>query len=43
MSPCLVKWYNWTAFDIVGELSFGESFGAVESGIGCFFAQYRAG
>ena len=29
----MVQWYNWTAFDIIGELSFGESFGAVESGI----------
>ena len=29
----MVKWYNWVAFDIIGELAFGESFGAVESGM----------
>ena len=30
----MTKWYSWTAFDIIGELAFGESFGAVESGMG---------
>ena len=39
----MVRWYNWTAFDIIGELSFGESFGAVEYGIRCFSPQHRAG
>lgn len=28
----MVQWYNWTAFDIIGELAFGASFGAVETG-----------
>ena len=39
----MVKWYNWTAFDIIGELSFGESFGAVESGMRWFSIPHRAG
>jgi cytochrome P450 len=26
----LVKWFNWTTIDIVGRLSFGESFGCLE-------------
>jgi cytochrome P450 len=26
----LVKWYNWTTFDIVGHLGFGEPFGCLE-------------
>ena len=29
----MVKWYNLTTFDIIGELAFGESFGGLESGI----------
>lgn len=28
----LVKWYNFTTFDIIGDLSFGESFHCLESG-----------
>ena len=24
------QWYNWLTFDIIGDLAFGESFGAVE-------------
>lgn len=28
----LVRWYNFTAFDIIGDLSLGESFGSLESG-----------
>ena len=28
-----VKWYNYTTFDIIGELSFGESFGSLETGM----------
>lgn len=28
----LVKWYNFMTFDILGDLSFGESFGCLESG-----------
>ena len=30
-----VKWYNYTTFDIIGELSFGESFGSLEAGKSC--------
>ncbi|PQE30432.1 benzoate 4-monooxygenase cytochrome P450 protein [Rutstroemia sp. NJR-2017a WRK4] len=26
----LVKWYNFTTFDIIGDLAFGESFGCLE-------------
>ena len=32
MSVDLTRWYNFTTFDIVGDLSFGESFGCLESG-----------
>lgn len=28
----LVQWYAFTAFDIIGDLTFGESFGALERG-----------
>ncbi|KAK8000961.1 trichothecene c-15 hydroxylase [Apiospora marii] len=27
----LLKWYNWTTFDIIGDLSFGEPFGSLDS------------
>ncbi|KAJ2995465.1 hypothetical protein NUW58_g1264 [Xylaria curta] len=27
----LVKWYDWTIFDIIGDLSFGEPFGCLEN------------
>lgn len=26
----LVKWYNWATFDIIGDLTFAESFGCLE-------------
>lgn len=26
----MVAWYNWTTFDIIGDLSLGESFGCLE-------------
>jgi len=26
----MVDWYNWTTFDMIGDLSFGESFGCLE-------------
>ncbi|MCJ1417500.1 hypothetical protein MMC32_003844 [Xylographa parallela] len=26
----VVEWYNWLTFDIIGDLAFGEPFGAVE-------------
>jgi cytochrome P450 len=28
----IVQWYNWLTFDIIGDLAFGEPFGAVEEG-----------
>jgi hypothetical protein len=28
----LAKWYNFLTFDIIGDMCFGESFGALESG-----------
>ena len=28
----VVEWYNWLTFDIIGDLAFGEPFGAVEEG-----------
>ncbi|KAH9238481.1 hypothetical protein K456DRAFT_1746559 [Colletotrichum gloeosporioides 23] len=27
----MVSWYNWTTFDIIGDLAFGEPFGCLES------------
>jgi cytochrome P450 len=27
----MVSWYNWTTFDIIGDLVFGESFGCLDS------------
>lgn len=27
----IVKWYNWMSFDIIGDLSFGESFDCLET------------
>lgn len=29
----VVRWYNYTTFDILGELAFGESFGCLQDGI----------
>lgn len=28
----MVKWYNFTTFDFIGDLAFGESFGCLDSG-----------
>lgn len=28
----VVEWYNWTTFDIIGDLLFGESFGCLANG-----------
>ncbi|KAL3417603.1 cytochrome p450 [Phlyctema vagabunda] len=28
----MTRWYNFVTFDIIGDLAFGESFGALESG-----------
>ncbi|ELR05414.1 hypothetical protein VC83_03574 [Pseudogymnoascus destructans] len=27
----MVSWYNWTTFDLIGDLAFGESFGCLEN------------
>ncbi|MBE3047713.1 cytochrome P450 [Candidatus Bathyarchaeota archaeon] len=27
----IVQWYNWTTFDVIGDLAFGESFGCLEN------------
>lgn len=27
----MVSWYNWTTFDIIGDLVFGELFGCLDS------------
>ena len=28
----LVEWFNWTTFDLISDLTFGESFGCLENG-----------
>ena len=28
----VTQWYNWTAFDIIGDLTFGEPFDGLEKG-----------
>jgi cytochrome P450 len=28
----LVEWYNWTVFDLIGDLAYGEPFGCLEKG-----------
>lgn len=28
----LVNWYNFTTFDIIGDLAFGEPFGCLDRG-----------
>ena len=28
----IVRWYNFTTFDLIGDLCFGESFHALENG-----------
>lgn len=27
----MTKWYNWTTFDVIGDLAFGEPFGCLEN------------
>lgn len=27
----MVKWYNFTTFDLIGDMAFGESFGSLDS------------
>ncbi len=31
-SQDISDWYNWTTFDIIGDLAFGDSFGCLENG-----------
>ncbi|KAI9776748.1 MAG: hypothetical protein M1839_009392 [Geoglossum umbratile] len=33
------EWFSWLSFDIIGELAFGESFGAVRSGKAHFWVE----
>ncbi|KAJ4389106.1 hypothetical protein N0V93_006568 [Gnomoniopsis smithogilvyi] len=47
-STDMVKWYNYTTFDVIGDLAFGESFGCLESGqyhpwISMIFQNIKAG
>lgn len=28
----MVDWYTWVAFDIIGDLAFGEPFGSLDDG-----------
>lgn len=42
----MVNWYNFTTFDLIGDLTFGESFGCLELGtlhpwIRCVFGYIR--
>jgi len=42
------KWYNWTTFDVIGDLAFGEPFGCLEAStdhpwVELFFKMARAG
>ncbi|KFY92053.1 hypothetical protein V500_04337 [Pseudogymnoascus sp. VKM F-4518 (FW-2643)] len=44
----MVAWYNWTTFDLIGDLAFGESFGCLENctyhpWISMLFASIKAG
>lgn len=44
----MVKWLNFTTFDVIGDLAFGESFGCLEQGvwhkwITAVFSMVRAG
>ncbi|KAL5353083.1 hypothetical protein ACLOAV_001113 [Pseudogymnoascus australis] len=44
----MVAWYNWTTFDLIGDLAFGESFGCLETctyhpWISMLFASIKAG
>ncbi|KAK4233267.1 Isotrichodermin C-15 hydroxylase [Achaetomium macrosporum] len=39
----IVKWYNWTTFDIVGDLVFAESFGCLKREDGHFFVDLITG
>lgn len=32
VSHDISEWFNWTTFDIIGDLAFGESFGCLENG-----------
>ncbi|KFY23056.1 hypothetical protein V493_06128, partial [Pseudogymnoascus sp. VKM F-4281 (FW-2241)] len=44
----MVSWYNWTTFDLIGDLAFGESFDCLENctyhpWISMLFASIKAG
>ncbi|TVY85334.1 Cytochrome P450 monooxygenase aclL [Lachnellula suecica] len=29
----ILQWFNWTTFDVVGELTYGQSFGCLDEGV----------
>lgn len=33
----MVKWYNFTTFDIIGDLAFGDPFGSLNDGMVSFW------
>ncbi|KAH7041423.1 cytochrome P450 [Microdochium trichocladiopsis] len=44
----ICQWYNWTTFDVIGDLAFGEPFGCLETSsdhpwVSLFFKMARAG
>ena len=44
----IVKWYNFTTFDIVGDLGFGEPFGCLQNGtyhtwVATIFSHFKSG
>ena len=44
----MVSWYNWTTFDLIGDLAFGEPFGCLENctyhpWVTALFASIKAG
>ena len=44
----IVKWYNWTTFDIIGDLAFGESFNCLDNSsyhpwVATLFSSVKAG
>ncbi|KAL6359076.1 hypothetical protein LRP88_09276 [Fusarium phalaenopsidis] len=44
----IVRWYNFTTFDIIGDLAFGQSFGCLDSGgyhpwVAMVFSSVKAG
>lgn len=38
----LTEWFEMVAFDVLGEMAFGEGFGCVENGL-CFLLSFSSG